>query len=74
MPGYSGIHHLSFRLTTIMINTYIVVSDFAFVRKSAVTITQYGSTVYIVMALVWPVLKEILMITFSLWCTGLLAH
>ena len=32
-------------------------------------ITQYSSTVYIGMALVWP---ETLMITFSLWCTGVL--
>ena len=34
--------------------------------------TQYGSTVYIGMAQHYTVLKEILMITFSLWCTGLL--
>ena len=33
--------------------------------------TQYSSTVHIGMALIWPELKEVLTVTFSLWCTGL---
>ena len=43
-------------------------------------ITEYGSSVYIGMALVWPalyynsVLNEVLMITFSFWCMGLLTN
>ena len=39
----------------------------------AIPITQYGSTVYIGMAH-YSVLKEILMITFSLWCRGFLTN